>query len=323
MKAVQITENGDVDVLQVRDLPIPTAGPGQVVVKNDYAGVNFIDTYQRSGLYKIALPAILGREGAGVVESVGPDVSTCKPGDRVAYFNPEAYAEYTNVNQTYVYPLPPSISTSTACASILQGLTALSMCKYSYPVKKGDFVLIHAAAGGTGSLLVQICKHFGATVIGTVSTEEKAQMVRGLGADHVVIYSTTSVVDEVNKITNNKGVQAVFDGVGKDTFDASLKCLGRRGVFVSFGNASGKAPAVEPLQLPKNSYLTRPSLFNSLENRQEFEELCKELFELIENNVIHIKVHKVYELDQVKQAHLDLVGRKTTGKLLVKCKPAQ
>jgi len=309
MKTIQIQETGDFDVLQLKELPKPVPGPGEVVVKNEYAGINYIDTYQRSGLYKVPLPCILGREGAGTIDSIGENVTGFKAGDKVVYLGPGSYAEYTNVNAKYVYVLPPTVTTETACASMLQGLTAISMARYSYEVKKGDCVLIHAAAGGTGLQLIQVCKYFGATVIGTTSTPEKAALAKSHGADHIILYTSESVSEKVNQITNGRGVQAVFDGVGKSTYNESLKSLASRGVFVSFGNASGAVPPVNVLQLPKNIFLTRPSLFTSIETREEFAALCKDMFDIMAKNYLKAKIHKVYPLESAKEAQIDLTSK--------------
>jgi len=318
MKAIQIEKNGDFDVLQHKELPKPIPGPGQVLVKNEYAGINFIDSYHRAGLYPVPLPAILGIEGAGTIESIGENVTGFKTGDKVVYLGLGAYAEYTIVGTKHLYVVPPSVTTETACAAIAQALTAISMARYSYHVKKGDHVLIHAAAGGTGLQLVQVCKYIGATVIGTTSTPEKAAIAKSHGADHIILYNSESVSEKVNQITNGRGVQAVFDGVGKATYDESLKSLAKRGVFVSFGSASGAVPPVNVLLLPKNIVFTSPALFTTIENREEFVALCKDMFDMMAKNLLKVKIHKLYPLENVKDAQKDLTSRASTGKLLLK-----
>ncbi|KAJ1560498.1 hypothetical protein HK096_008436, partial [Nowakowskiella sp. JEL0078] len=238
-KVIQFSKPGGVEVLEYVDIPIPTPGPGDILIRNHFAGVNFIDIYHRSGLYTVELPFIPGREASGVVEAVGANVSGFKKGDRVIHIG-TSYAQYSLASPALTAHLPEFLSFEEGAASLIQGLTALSLVRKAYEVKPGDFVLIHAAAGGTGLLLVQLAKYYGATVIGTTSTPQKAETARKAGADHVILYTEEDVAKEVQRITNGKGVNVVIDGVGKSTFDASLNSLGVLGTFLSFGNASGK-----------------------------------------------------------------------------------
>ncbi|KAF0367600.1 nadph:quinone reductase [Gigaspora margarita] len=320
MKAIQIKNTGGVEVLEHVIIERPKiTGLTDVLVKNHFAGVNFIDTYHRSGLYKLSLPAIIGREGAGVVEAVGDGVKDIRPGDHVVYVSPSSYAEFTIANSKKVAKVPDGLDLKLAAASLLQGLTAWVMITQSYEVKKDDWILIHAAAGGVGLLLVQLVKNCGAHVIGTVSNDEKAKLAISAGAEHIINYSNQNVVDEVMRITDNKGVHAIYDGVGKDTFETSLACARRLGSLISFGNASGKVPPFEILRLSeKNLKLMRPTLNNYIETEEEFRKSTAELFTIIKEGKLDIKIWKTYKLNDAKQAHLDLEGRKTTGKLILK-----
>ncbi|CAJ0915185.1 18511_t:CDS:10 [Entrophospora sp. SA101] len=299
MKAIQIKQTGGLEVLEHVDLPIPQLkNPEDILVKNKYIGTT--------------LPAILGREGSGVVESVGNSVKDIKPGDRVVYIGSSSYSEYSIVNDKFTMKMPDEIDFKVGCASIIQGLTALTLVSESYQVKKGDWVLVHAAAGGTGSLIVQFCKGSGATVIGTVSTEEKGQVVKSLGVDHVINYKIQNVVEEVNKLTNGVGVDVVYDGVGKDTFDDSLACCKRLASLITFGNASGKIPPFDVLRLAeKNIRLMRPTLFNYLVTKKEFQKYTKEVFEFIISGKVHINIWNVYKLSDAKKAHEDLEKKQT------------
>ncbi|KAG0220749.1 quinone oxidoreductase [Mortierella sp. GBAus27b] len=322
MQAVQIPQHGDSSILAYVSVPKPTPKPDQVLVKVAYAGVNFIDTYQRSGLYPQTLPFILGREGSGEIVEVGPQVQGgFKVGDRVAFMGPGSYAEYDAVATTTLAKLPDPVSLEQGAAILLQGLTAWTLVRQAYKVEKGDWVLVHAAAGGVGLLLCQMCKLLGANVIGTTSTEAKAKLAKENGADHVVDYSNgyDSLIEKVNELTGNKGVHVVFDGVGAATFDVSLKVVRRLGTVISFGNSSGAVPPVNILRLSeKNIRLMRTTLFQYLTTREEFEAHSSELLQLVADNKIQFAVHKVYPIQEVKHAHDDLEGRKTTGKLLLK-----
>ncbi|KAF9583642.1 NADPH:quinone reductase [Lunasporangiospora selenospora] len=323
MHSVHINQHGDSSLLAYTEAPKPVIKPDQILVKVAYAGVNFIDTYQRSGLYPQKFPFTLGREGSGEVVEIGSEVQGIdfKVGDRVVYLAPESYAEYTAMSPASVAKLPDAISLEKAAAVLLQGLTAWTLVTQAYKVEKGDWVLIHAAAGGMGLQLCQLCKQLGANVIGTTSTEAKAQLAMAHGADYVVNYSNgyDELVVKVNELTGNKGVHVAFDGVGASTFDVSLKVLRRLGSLISFGNASGAVPPISIMKLAeKNVRLMRPTLFNFFSTREEFVELCQGLFKLVEDGKLDVAIHKVYPIQDVRQAHDDLEGRKTTGKLVLK-----
>ncbi|CAG8526063.1 16391_t:CDS:2 [Acaulospora colombiana] len=314
MRAIRISSTGGSKVLKYDTVPRPEiTGPDDVLVKNDFIGVNFIDVYHRTGLYEIPLPAIIGREGAGVVESVGENVKDVVPGDRVVYFG-NSYAEYSNSPSKHVAKIPEGVDSEVAAASLIQGLTAHTLVTQAYPVKKDDWILIHAAAGGVGLLLTQLVKNIGAHAIGTVSTSEKAKLAKSAGAEYIINYTTQDVVKEVMQITNKEGVHAVYDGVGKSTFEISLECVRRLGTFVTFGNSSGKVPPFDVTTLAKkNIRLLRPTLFNYVVTKEEFQTYTSELFELLLNGKLNIKIWKRYKLSEVKQAHEDLEGRKTSG----------
>ncbi|KAF9096630.1 NADPH:quinone reductase [Mortierella sp. AD031] len=320
--AVQIPKHGDSSVLAYVPVPKPTPKPDQVLVKVAYAGVNFIDTYQRSGLYPQTLPFIVGREGSGEIVEVGPEAKgDFKVGDRVAFMGPGSYAEYDAVSTLSLAKLPDAVTLEQGAALLLQGLTAWSLVRQAYEVKKGDWVLIHAAAGGVGLLLCQMCKLLGANVIGTTSTDAKAQLAKANGADYVIDYSNgyDELVAKVNELTGNKGVHVVLDGVGAATFDVSLKVVRRLGTVVSFGNASGAVPPVNIMRLAeKNIRLMRTTLFQYITTREEFDALSSELLSLVAEGKLQFAIHKVYPIQDVKQAHDDLEGRKTTGKLILK-----
>ncbi|KAF9100055.1 NADPH:quinone reductase [Mortierella sp. GBA35] len=320
--AVQIPKHGDSSVLAYVPVPKPTPKPDQVLVKVAYAGVNFIDTYQRSGLYPQTLPFIVGREGSGEIVEVGPEAKgDFKVGDRVAFMGPGSYAEYDAVSTLSLAKLPDAVTLEQGAALLLQGLTAWSLVRQAYEVKKGDWVLIHAAAGGVGLLLCQMCKLLGANVIGTTSTDAKAQLAKANGADYVIDYSNgyDELVVKVNELTGNKGVHVVLDGVGAATFDVSLKVVRRLGTVVSFGNASGAVPPVNIMRLAeKNIRLMRTTLFQYITTREEFDALSSELLSLVAEGKLQFAIHKVYPIQDVKQAHDDLEGRKTTGKLILK-----
>ncbi|CAB4435376.1 unnamed protein product [Rhizophagus irregularis] len=319
MKAAHITRTGGPEVLEYSEIPRPgITGTEDVLVKNLAIGVNYIDTYHRSGLYKLALPTVIGREGAGIVESVGEGVKDICPGDHVVYFGAPSYAEYTTANAKYVAKLPEGVDFKSGAASLLQGLTAWTLVSQSYSVQQKDWVLIHAAAGGVGLLLTQLSKQLGANVIGTVSTPEKAKIVKTAGADHVINYSHENVTEEVQRLTNNLGAHVVYDGVGASTWETSLACARRLGSVISFGNASGTVPPFTISRLAeKNLKLMRPSLFNYLTTKEEFQKYTAEILEMVAKGNLKIKIWKVYKLSEAKQAHIDLEERKTSGKLLL------
>ncbi|KAJ3315594.1 NADPH:quinone reductase [Boothiomyces sp. JEL0838] len=319
-KAIQVSETGDISVLKYTTVPMPTIKPTQLLVKNHYAGINFIDTYHRTGLYKLPLPFIPGREASGVVEQVGEQVTGFKVGDRVAYTGSGTYAEYTAAERSNIIKIPDNVSFELGAAVLLQGLTAVALTRMMHPVQPGQTVLIHAAAGGTGQVLVQLCKLYGATVIGTVSTKAKKELALKAGAHHVIIYTETEIAPKVLELTNGQGVDAVFDGVGKTTFDTSLACLKTLGSLVSFGNASGKVDPIDIMKLvPKCVRLSRPSLFNLIKTQEDFTKYATELFDLISKGKLDISVSKVYDIEEIGQAHTDLETQKTTGKIVIKC----
>ncbi|KAI0417389.1 hypothetical protein F5X98DRAFT_340711 [Xylaria grammica] len=321
MKAVYINKAGGPEVLEYKtDVPVPTPIDGEILIKNDFVGINFIDTYFRSGLYKAPqFPYILGREAEGTVVAVGPgDVLDFKVGDRVVWLGESAYAEFATIPASKAAKVPSSLKPGTAAAALLQGLTALTLVREAHHVNKGDWVLVHAAAGGTGLLLSQLLKAIGANIIGTVSTPEKAELAKQNGVTHTINYSHEDVKARVLELTGGQGCIAVFDGVGKSTFDLSLECVARKGSLLSFGNASGAVPPVTIARLAaKNVRLMRPSLFGYIVTREEFVGYTEELFGFIEKEGFNVRVHETYPLSEVARAHGDLEGRKTTGKLLV------
>ncbi|EOA86905.1 uncharacterized protein SETTUDRAFT_89567 [Exserohilum turcica Et28A] len=324
MKAVYIEKTGGTEVLQYKDVPVPEPKEGEVLVKNEFIGINYIDTYFRSGVYKApSYPYILGREGAGTIAAPGPNVpSDLKPGARVAYMASSAYAEYVAVPTTYTVPLPDSISAKVAAASLLQALTAVTLIREAYPVQKGDWILVTAAAGGVGLWLCQLLKAVGARVIATASTEEKRNLAKENGAEVLLEYHEDDrgvFVKKVLEITGGEGVHAVFDSVGKATFDSSLAVVRRKGTMCSFGNASGPVEGFALARLSaKNIKLVRPTLFNYLATREEALAAANELWNFIEKDGLNVKIHDVYDLSDVVRATQDIESRKTTGKLLLK-----
>lgn len=322
MKAVVYDKTGDSSVLHVGDIPKPTPGPADALIKVEYAGINFIDIYFRTGLYPTPFPATTGREGAGVIEALGADVPAAyglKVGDRVACYSQNVMAEYCATPAARLMKLPDGVSNRQGAALILQGLTAWTLVKDAHAVQPGETVLVHAAAGGTGGLIVQMAKHLGATVIGTASTPEKIAIAKGHGCDHVINYSKDNVLDEVMKLTNGEGCHAVLSGIGKSTFQDDLECCRRKGTMVSFGNASGAVDGVRLLDLgKKNVKLLRPRLDVYVSERKDFELRSAELLDLVAKGAVKLDIGKEYTMEQVGQAHDDLSGRKSTGKLIVK-----
>ncbi|GKZ90441.1 NADPH:quinone reductase [Aspergillus niger] len=325
MKAVLVEKLGGPEVLEFKpNHPVPTPKEGQVLVKNNISGINYIDTYFRTGLYPSAKPEILGREGAGTIVALGdgPNPYNFQVGDRVAWLSTGGYAEYTAVPMAKTVKIPDGITDENLMASFLSGLTVITLVKETYPVQKDEWVLVHAAAGGAGTLMTQVLKSIGAKVIGTAGGPEKCQLAKSLGADVVIDYRSEEGKDwvkQVKEITGGKGVDVVFDSVGKDTWEGSLESVKRKGTIVWFGNASGPVPPL-PLQKlsPKCVKVARPQLFGYIETREEFEFYVNELFSLLLSNKLKAKVHKVYPLEEVAQAHTDLEGRKTTGKSMLK-----
>ncbi|KAI5464920.1 hypothetical protein BGZ63DRAFT_412365 [Mariannaea sp. PMI_226] len=320
MKAVQISKNGGVEALEYVDIPVPKVGDGQLLVRNHFAGVNYIDTYFRSGLYKAPkLPMTLGREGAGEVIEAHSSVSNIPVGSHVVYMgNYGTYAEFSVVAAKDAVVIPAALGTDKAAAAFLQGLTAWTFIREAGEVKRDQWVLVHAAAGGVGSLLVQMLRAVGAKTIGTASTEEKLALARKNGANYT-INSNDDLVAKVAEITGGHGVDVIFDGVGKSTFDADLEMIAPKGHLVSFGNASGAVPPVDILRLtPKCVKLMRPVVNGYVAERENLEKYTNELFEMITSGKLDIAIHEVYPLKEVARAHRDIEGRKTTGKLLIK-----
>jgi NADPH:quinone reductase len=320
MKAVRVHQYGGPEVLTYEDVPVPEPKVGEACVKIEASGINYIDIYQRSGLYPMKTPFTLGTEGAGIVDAIGPDVTEVKKGDRVAYaMIPGSYAEYAIVPAARLVPVPPSIDARSAAALMLQGMTAHYLTHSTYALQKGDTALIHAAAGGVGLLLVQIAKQRGATVIGTVSTETKASLAREAGADHLILYTQSDFLAEVKKITDGRGVNVVYDSVGQTTFEKSLDCLRPRGYMVLFGQSSGPVPPFDPGKLaPKGSlFLTRPSLAHYTLDRAELLERADEVFNWTASGKLKLRIEKTFPLKEAAEAHRQLEGRKTTGKVIL------
>jgi NADPH2:quinone reductase len=321
MRVIEIPKTGDSSVLELVERPIPTGvtSPKDILVKNQYAGVNYIDTYHRTGIYPLR-SKVIGMEGAGEVVAVGDAVTSHKVGDLVAWpATTGSYSEYVVVPGDRAVSVPKNITTEVACAAMLQGMTAHYLVASTYAVKKGDFALVHAGAGGVGSLLVQMVKSRGGIVISTCGTEEKAELVRSLGADHVLV-GYNDFAAKCKEFTGGKGVHVVYDGIGKDTFTQSLDCLRPRGMMVLYGGASGQVPAfdLQGLNSRGSLFVTRPKLGDYIASDEEFQWRAKEIFEEIVSGKVHYHIGKVYPIEHVKEAHDDLEGRKTTGKLLLK-----
>ena len=319
MKAIRVSSTGGPEELKVVEAETPQPGKGQALVKLEAIGVNFIDVYHRTGLYKLPLPFTPGSEGAGRVERIGEGVTNVKPGDRVAYaMERGAYAEYHLVNAERLVQVPANVDTKTAAAVMLQGMTAHYLAMSTYPLKSGDRALVHAAAGGAGGLLVQIAKIRGAFVIGTAGSDAKLQMARELGADEVIDYTKQDFEKEVMRITGGAGVNVVYDSVGKTTFDQSLNCVGLRGCLALFGQSSGPVPPVDPSRLAKNGiYLTRPSLAHYTATRDELVWRARDIFEWIGSGRLRVRIDRELPLKDAAEAHRLLEGRKTAGKLLL------
>jgi NADPH2:quinone reductase len=319
MLAIQAIRTGGPEVLEAADLPLPSPAAGQILVRHQAVGLNYIDTYHRSGLYSIKTPCVIGLEAAGVVEAVGDGVTRFQIGDRVAYNGTMgAYAEAAVVPADRAVKVPDDVSLEVAAAALLKGMTAEFLIRRCFHVKLGHTVLVHAAAGGVGQILVQWCKAEGATVIATVGSNAKAAIARELGADHVIDYSHEDVAARVAEITGGQGVAVVYDGVGKDTFEASLKSLGRRGVLATFGNASGPVPPFAPLELSaKSAYVTRPRLFDYIVTTEELDESAAALFEVIGSGAVKIDIGQTFPLAEARAAHEALEGRKTNGSTLL------
>jgi NADPH2:quinone reductase len=321
MLAIQISHTGGPEVLEAVDLPIPKPGPGEILIRHQAIGLNFIDTYMRSGLYPMQLPSIIGSEGAGVVEAVAEGVTRFKPGDRVAHgaAGRGAYAEYQVLPAGRVSKLPDDIDVKTAAAAMLKGMTAEMLLRHVYPLKADEACLIWAASGGVGTILSQWAHAIGAVVIGCVGSEGKAELARSHGCDHVILYKSQDVAARVREITSDQGVRVSYDGVGKASFEASIKSLGRRGMLVTYGNASGPVPPFEPLVLSRNGslFLTRPTLFDYVVTTEELDASAAALFEVIRSGAVKIEIGHQYALKDVQQAHKDLQAGETFGSQLL------
>ena len=316
MKAIRFNQTGGPEVLDYVDVDLPPPGPGQVRVKHTVIGVNFIDTYHRSGLYKLPMPSGLGSEAAGVVEAAGAGVTSLKEGDRVAYAGAfGAYADANNVGADRLVKIPAGISDETAAAAMLKGMTAQYLLKRTYAVKKGQTILFHSAAGGVGLIAGQWAKHLGVTVIGTVGSDDKIALAKSNGYAHVLNSREADWPKKVRELTGGVGVPVVYDSIGKDTFAGSLDCLAVRGMFVSFGNSSGAVPAFEPgiLSAKGSLYLTRPTLASYTRNAAELQETADDLFSVIASGAVKIAVHQRFKLSEARQAHEALHSRATTG----------
>jgi NADPH:quinone reductase len=322
VKAIRVDRLGGPEVLELVDVPVPAPGPGEALVRQGAAGVNFIDVYFRTGLYKRPLPFIDGQEGAGVVEAVGEGVTEFRPGDRVAYPqtpNLGGYAEANAVPVHRLVPIPDGVEDRDACAVMLQGMTAHYLVNDTFPLRAGHVALVHAAAGGVGSTLVQLAKAKGATVIATVGTEEKAKLARGFGADHVIVYAEQDFAEATNALIGEHKVDVAYDSVGKETWERCFSVLRPRGMLVIFGNSSGPVPPVEPQKLAAagSIFFTRPTLVDYIRAREELLKRAHDLFDAVKNGKLHVRIGATYPLADAPQAHRDLESRKTTGKLLL------
>lgn len=320
MKAIQVKKTGGPEALELVDIPAPQPKANEAVVKIAASGVNFIDVYHREGRYPVALPFVLGQEGAGVVSAVGADVKTLNLGDRVAWTSiMGSYAEHIAVPADRLVRIPPGVSEREAAAVMLQGLTAHYLVYTTFPLKGGETALVHAAAGGVGLLLVQMAHNIGARVIGTVSTEEKAQLAREAGADEIIFYTQVDFEAETKRLTNGKGVDVVYDSVGKTTFEKGLNVLRPRGMMALFGGSSGAAPSLDPITLSQKGslFLTRPTLGHYTSSREELVARADAVFAMIAAKKLKLRIEHIHPLQDAQKAHRDLEGRKTTGKLLL------
>ncbi len=320
MKAVRVEQFGGREALKLEDIPVPEPDAGEARVKIEVIGVNFLDIYQRMGRYQGPLPFTLGQEAAGIVDAVGPNVTEVKEGDHVTYAMIQgSYAEYAIVPAWKLVPIPAGVDASQAVAAMVQGLTAHYLSFSTYRLKAGDTALVHAAGGGTGALLVQVAKICGARVIGTASNEEKARLAHESGADEVILYTQTDFETEVKRLTNNVGVDVVYDSVGKDTFDKSLNCIKRRGYMVLYGASSGAVPSLDPILLMNKGsiYLTRPYLGHHMADRPELLTRANDVFNWIATGKLKVRIDKTFPLADVAEAHRYLEDRKSKGKILL------
>src|SRR5215813_6841046 len=320
MKAIHVKRPGSFEAIELVDLPVPQPKPNEAVVKIQAAGVNFIDVYNREGRYKVQLPFVLGQEAAGLVSAVGSDVRDIAVGDRVAYTSIlGSYAEYAAIPSDRLVKVPDGVSDNAAAATMLQGLTAHYLAHETHPLRKGETALIHAAAGGVGLLLVQMAHNIGARVIATVSTEEKARLAREAGADEIIFYTQSDFETETKRLTGGKGVDVVYDSVGKTTFEKGLNVLRPRGMMALFGGSSGAVPPFDPIVLSQKGslFLTRPTLGHYTITGEELMARADSVFGMIADGKLKLRIEHVYKLSEAQQAHRDLEARKTTGKLLL------
>lgn len=321
IKAIRIETTGGPDVLNLVERDLPDPGPGEVQIRHAAMGLNYIDTYHRTGLYPLDLPSGLGLEAAGTVAAVGEGVTGFDLGDRVAYGTGPvgAYAEAANIPAGQVVKVPTGISLETAAAMMLKGMTAQYLLRQTFRVKPGQIILVHAAAGGVGLLLCQWAKHLGATVIGTVGSEAKAELAKSHGCDHSILYRSEDVVARVRELTKGQGVPVVYDSVGKDTWEMSLDCLALKGMMVSYGNASGPVGLIDPLILSQKGslFLTRPTLFHYTATREALEASANDLFQAAEDGALRVAINQTYPLAEAARAHTELEARKTSGASLL------
>ena len=320
MKAIQVKQPGGPEAMELVELPVPQPKASEAVVKLAASGVNFIDVYQREGRYKVPLPFVLGQEGAGVVTDVGAEVRSVKAGDRVAWSGPlGSYAEYAALPADKLVPIPSGATDQQAAAVMLQGMTAHYLSHDTYPLKRGETALVHAAAGGVGLLLVQMAHHIGARVIATVSTDEKAKLAHEAGADEVILYTQSDFEAETKRLTGGKGVDVVYDSVGKTTFEKGLNVLRPRGMMVLFGGSSGAVPPFDLIALSQKGslYVTRPTLGHYTATREELVARSGAVFAMMAAGKLKLRIEHTYPLAEAQRAHRDLEGRKTTGKLLL------
>ena len=321
MKAVEINKTGGAEVLEIKDISLSKPGPEEVTIEQKAIGLNYIDTYHRSGLYPLKLPISLGLEGAGIITDIGENVKNFKVGDKISYAGIPlgSYSTHRNYPTKNLVKVPENIDLEVAATLMTKGLTTYYLLHRTYPVKSGEIILFHAAAGGVGQIFGQWAKSLGCTVIGTVGSDEKINMAKKNGYDHVINYNKEDFAKKVLEITNGKGVTVVYDGVGKDTLNGSIECLAIRGVMVSFGNASGPLSDINVPKMiqPKGLFFTRPSMQQYLSTREELDEASKIMFEKIETGKIEIEIFKKYKLSDIKQAHIDLEGRKILGPAVI------
>ena len=321
MRAAEINKTGGPEVIEIKDIKLDDPKSGEVTIKNEAIGLNYIDTYHRSGLYPVQLPSGIGLEGAGIIEKIGPDVTNFKEGDKVAYCAAPlgSYATHRNYPIKSLVKVPDGVGLEIAATLMTKGITTFYLLHKTYPVKSGETVLFHAAAGGVGQIFGQWAKSLGCKVIGTVGSDEKIKIAKENGYDHVINYNKDNFAEKVKEITDGKGIPVVYDGVGKSTFDGSIECLKLRGMMVSFGNASGPLdPVVVPKSIqPKGLYLTRPSIMQYTTTREELEEATNMVFEKFKSGDVKINIFKKYKLEEASKAHEDLESRKITGPVVI------